>query len=289
MFSVLGQLLVNGILIGSIYACMAIGFSLIWGVIGVINVAQGELLMLGAFGTYWLFTLFAISPFLTIPIVIIAMFLVGYLIQHTIINRVVKHSLFITLLLTFGLSVFIRQMGLRLWSANMRYIPVSFATASYEMLGLNLPAAKLITFPIALLLTGICWFFLKYTRTGQAIRATAQNQRAASLAGVKIKHIYAITFGLSAAIVGAAGSLVSLIWPIYPHMGIPFTVRSFVIVILGGLGSIPGALLGGFIIASAESFGGYFLGTEWKLCISLALLVITLIVRPKGLFGRAEE
>ena len=270
---------------GSVFALMAVGFSLIWGVVRIINLTQGELVMLGGFITYWATTTLGWNPFVALPLAAALLFLLGYGIQRGIIDRATHTSLFMTLLITFGLSIAIRQLGIQLWTANIRTVTPPFSGVSLQVGGIVISVVKLITFGAALLLTALTWALLTYTRVGFAIRATAQNPQAAALVGVNLSRVYALTFGLSAAVAGAAGVLISMIWPLFPHMGVPLTIRSFIIVILGGLGSIPGALLGGLSLGVVESYGAYLLGISLQEALAFGLLVLILLLRPRGLFG----
>ncbi len=279
------QLFIDGVLVGSVFALMAVGFSLVWGVVRIINLTQGELVMLGGFLTYWVATVLRWNPFAALPLAAALLFLLGYGIQRGILNRATHASLFMTLLITFGLSIAIRQLGIQLWTANVRTVTAPFAGVSLQVGGTVISVVKLIAFGAALLLTAATWILLTSTRIGFAIRATAQNPQAAALMGVNLSSVYAFTFGINAAVAGAAGVLISMIWPLYPHMGVPLTIRSFIIVILGGLGSIPGALLGGLTLGLVESYGAYLFGISLQEALAFGLLVLILLLRPRGLFG----
>lgn len=285
------QFVVNGLLVGALFAAVAVGFALIWGVVGIINLAHGELLMLGGYVTYWI-VVFAgrtespLFVLLTVPIAAGVLYVVGYLLQWTLISRVTEEDLFLTLLVTFGISIFIQQTAIQAWSATPRSVGVSFADPSFVISGIVVPKMKLTAFVGALVLTAVLWAFLKTTRRGRAIRAVAQNPEAARLIGIDVGHTRAVTFGLSAAIAGGTGSFVAMILNIQPQMGLAYTLKSFIIVVFGGLGSVPGALIGGLLLGSVEQLTAGFVGSQWTLAVSFLLLIALLIVRPSGLFGR---
>lgn len=290
------QLLVNGLLVGAPFAAVAVGFALIWGVVDIINLAHGEMVMLGGYATFWIVR-FVNGPgdvpvllaLATLPVAVLALFAVGYALQRVVVSRVTGTDLFLTLLVTFGLSILLQQLALRAWSADPRTISIDFAEQSMRLGGVIVPKMKLIAFVGALALTVLLWAFLAYTRRGRAIRAVAQNPEAAALLGIDVEHTRAMTFGLSSAIAGGTGSLVATILSLQPQMGLVYTLRSFIIVVFGGIGSIPGALVGGLSLGSVEEFTAGYWGSTWTLAVSFTLLIALLVVKPRGLFGEAAE
>ena len=292
------SVIVNGLLIGAVYASMAIGFNMIWGVIGVINITQGDLIMLGAFttwsvmnfvgstgggGSIWVFTL-------GLAVSMVVMGVLGYLMQRLLINRVMDVNKFLTLLLTFGLAFVMQYSALLYWSATPRVIEFSIpGPVRYTLFGAVIPAERLIIFLFALAIAGAFYVFLQRTRTGRAIRAASQNERAAELVGIDIDHIYGVTFAVSAAIVAATGGLIGMAFSFQPQMGIPYTLKSFVVVVIGGLGSIPGALVGGLLLGIIEQVGASVWGTSLIDAIGFTALLLFLLFMPHGLFGEAEE
>ncbi|MFB6091233.1 MAG: ABC transporter permease [Halobellus sp.] len=287
------QFVVNGLLVGSLFAAIAVGFALIWGVVDIINLAHGEMVMLGGYTSY--FAVQAIGggsavsipvALATVPIAVAVIFVVGYLLQRTLIRRVTNESLFLTLLITFGISIAIQQLGLQVFSATPRTIPVALSNPSIAVAGIILGKLKLIAFVGALVLTGLLWTFLQRTRRGRAIRAVAQNPQSAELVGIDVEHTRALTFGLSSAIAGGAGSFIGMILTIQPQMGLVYTLKSFVIVVFGGIGSILGALVGGLALGIVEELTAGFIGSTWTLAVSFSLLIVLLVVRPSGLFGQ---
>jgi branched-chain amino acid transport system permease protein len=281
------QVLINGLLLGGLYGLMALGMSLIWGVMNIVNVAHGALIMLGAYLAFWLFTLLGWDPFLALPVVIVALFVYGYLLQRFLLNLVVRAQLFLTLLITFGLEVVMINLARMLWSSDLRQVTPAYAGANFALGGLTIPYVRLWVFVTTAVLSVVFFVLLERTRLGRAIRATSEELRAARLAGIPVAHIYAVTFGLGAALAGAAGGLWGMLFPITPIMGGALTLKSFVVAVLGGLGTMLGAIVGGLVLGLAESFTATYLGPTYPNAISFGLLVLILIVRPTGILGRA--
>ncbi len=282
----LTQGVVNAILLSGTLALVAIGFSIVWGILNIINIAHGAFIMLGAYVTYWLFTLFGIDPFLSIPLSMITLFIVGYVIQRYLINLVIRAPLLVTFLLTFALEIVIINLATFFWKGDLRSVTPAYSGAGFTIGAVQIPYVRLGAFAISLLLTGLLHVFLTYTKTGNAIRATGMDIDAARLQGVKIAQSYALTFALGSALAGAAGSLISISFPIDPTMGGAYTLRAFLICVLGGLGSIPGVMLGALLYAFIEVFSGIY-APGLKDAIALFVLVFVLIVRPTGIAGKA--
>ncbi|OHD21671.1 MAG: hypothetical protein A2064_10330 [Spirochaetes bacterium GWB1_66_5] len=282
----LPQAIVNGLLFGSVYATIGIGFSLVWGVMNIINVAHGSFIMIGAYLSYTLFALYGLDPFLSIPPVMAVLFLLAYAIQKYVLNRVVRGSVFITLTFTFGLQILIANLCLLLWSADSRSIKLPYSSAGWQIGGLVIPLVRLGIFGVALLLTGLFYLFMRRTRTGVAINATALNFEGAKTVGIDVYNIYAITFGVSAALAGAAGCLISPIMSINPFGGGPLVAKAFVIAILGGLGSTVGALVGGLALGLVETVGTVFISSSFQELLGFTVLVLVLVFRPQGLMGK---
>ncbi len=282
------QITINGILLGGLYGIMAIGMSLIWGVMNIVNVAHGALIMLGAYLAFWLFTLFGWDPFLSLPVTILALFGYGYLLQRLLLNLVVRAQLFLTLLITFGIEVVMVNLARIFWSSNLRQVTPAYAGASFSVGGLTIPYVRLWVFATTVVLSLLFLLLLERSRLGRAIRATAEELRAARLSGIPVGPIYAVTFGLGSALAGAAGALWGILFPITPVMGGPLTLKSFVVAVLGGLGTMLGPIVGGLVLGLAESFSSTFLGPTYPNAISFGLLVLILILRPSGLLGKRE-
>ena len=279
------QVLINGILKGGLYALMALGMSLIWGVMDIINIAHGAFIMLGAYTTYWLFTLAGIDPFVSLIASMFIMFIFGYLIQRNIINLVIKAEIFITLILAFGIEIFINNSAMLMWTSDVRKVKVSYAAANFNFLGATIPDVRLVAFFLAIIISVILFIILNKTRLGRAIRATSQDIDAARLSGVKVANIYAITFGIGTALAAAAGTLWAILFPISPNMGGHLTLKSFVVTIIGGLGTMMGPIVGGLALGIIESLGTNWFGTTYESLISFTLLVLVLIFMPKGILG----
>jgi branched-chain amino acid transport system permease protein len=280
------QIIVNGVLLGGLYACTAIGFSIIWGVMNLINLAHGSMIVLGAYVTFLVSTQTGIDPFFTIPLAGGVLFLVGYLLQILLINLIVRSSAFMTLIFTFGLDMLMINIFLVLFSADLRSLPVPYVHETFQIAEVSIPYGRLIVFVLAIALTLALSLFLNRTRTGRAIKATSFDRDAATLSGIDVSRIYALTFAIGAMMAGMAGSLVAVVYSFSPVTGETFTMKSFVIVVLGGLGSIPGAILGGIVLGVAENLASYLLDPGYRDAIGFGLLVITLVLRPEGLLGK---
>lgn len=279
------QIVLSGVLLGGLYACMAISFSLIWGVTNLINLAHGAMIIVGAYITWVLVTYAGWDPFLTLPVSAAALFAFGYLLQGLLLNRVMQTSLFMTLVLTFGLNMLLINVNIALFTADIRSITTSYAHLALQVGEIRLPYTRIAAFLIALSLTGALHLFLNHTRAGQAIRATAQHRRAASLQGIDTAGIHALTFGIGSAMAGAAGSLIAILYSFSPVSGDALTLKSFVIVVLGGLGSMAGALVAGIVLGVAENLVSGFLAPGYRDAVGFLLLLLILLVRPRGLFG----
>ncbi len=281
------QALINGIMLGGFYAAMMLGFSVIWGVMGVINLAHGEFIMVGAYLTWWMNKEYGWEPFLALVVVLPAMFAIGWVLQKLLINRVVERPHLVSLLVTFGLSILIANVMKLAFSADPRITETTF-TGAGRLGDVTIPATKSAILVVALAIMASLYLFLHRTKTGKSIRAAAQNKQAARIVGIDIGRVYALTFGICIAITGAAGTLISPTQAIFPFMGPPLTLRAFTITALAGLGSIPGALMGGMVLGVVESFIGIYvsgIGTNLAIVASFALLVFILVTRPQGLFG----
>jgi branched-chain amino acid transport system permease protein len=280
------QVLINGLLLGGLYGIMALGMSLIWGVMNIVNIAHGALIMLGAYLTFWTFTLWGWDPFLSLPATIIVLFVYGYCLQRFVLNLIVRAQLFLTLLITFGVEVVMVNLARIFWSSDLRQVTPAYAGANFSVAGITVPYVRFWVFLATIALSVIFLLVLEKTRLGRAIRATSEELRAARLTGIPVAHIYAVTFGLGAALAGAAGGLWGMLFPITPIMGGGLTLKSFVVAVLGGLGTMMGAVVGGLVLGLAESLTATYLGPTYPNAISFGLLVLILIFRPTGLLGR---
>jgi len=279
------QVVLDGLLIGGIYVLYALGFSLVFGVVDITNLAHGDFIMLGAFITYWLFKLYSIDPFLTIPVSFIILFTLGYCIQKFLINPIVETEL-MPLLLTFGLSLLIANSALSIWKPDYRMVSPAYSASNFCFVGLTFSLVRLATFIIATVMFIGLAIFLQKTDVGRAIRATAQNRERAALLGVNVDRIYSLTFAIGAAFAGVAGSLLSLSFVIFPSMGGEYLMFCFCITVLGGMGYLPGSLVGGLLLGVLSSLITNYFSAGLMYVVIFALLFAVLVTRPAGLFGR---
>ncbi len=280
---VLAQLAISGLLQGALYALLAAGLTLIFGVMRVINMAHGELMILGAYVAFWLFDLAGFTPVLSLGFSFGLLFLIGAAIQRHLVSRVANAPEISSLLLTFGLSVLSQNLLLQLFTAN--YVAVPWISGSLEVGGVALPLARLVAAGFAVLVTGATYLFLQTTTWGKAVRATSQHPDVAMVCGIDVERVRMLTYGLGAGLAGAAGSLLVSTFSLNPESGQLFIVKGFACIVLGGMGNFPGALLGGLILGLAEIFGGFFLPTQLAEATAYALLLLALLVRPSGLLG----
>lgn len=283
------QALIDGLLLGGVYAAVGIGFALVWGIMNVINLSHGALIMLGAYVTYGLYKTTGMDPFVSIPVSMLVLFVVGYALQRLLINWVIRAPILITFLLTFGLELVIVDLALNFFSADNRSIQTGYSGAHLEVAGLTVPVVHLITLGVALIMAAIMQLFMSRTRLGNAIQATSMDLDAARLVGIKIDRVYGYTFAIGAAAAGAAGSLISVNYSIAPGIGSFYTLIAFVVCVLGGLGSIGGAVAGGLVFGIVQSVTQAFFGPAFQNAVAFGLLVLVLIVRPTGLFGKAAS
>jgi len=282
------QIALNGVLLGGLYACMAMSFSLIWGVMNIINLAHGSMMLLGAYVTYSLHARFGIDPILTMPFSAAALFALGFALQRFVFNRAVMRSIYLTLILTFGLDMMLINFNIAVFTADVRSITTWYSGLALDIGGVRLAYTRILVFIIALLLTLALHYFLKWSRTGRAIRATAQDPRLARVIGIDAARIYGVTFGLGAAMAGATGSLITVVYAFSPVIGDTFTLKSFVIVVLGGLGNVPGTILAGIFLGVVENLVSGFADPGYRDAISFCLLIVILILRPTGFLGKSS-
>jgi branched-chain amino acid transport system permease protein len=283
------QQLVLGLLVGGVYVAVAIGFSLVWGILNIVNLAHGALVIVGAYLTWWLFTDAGVDPFLSLPMVALSLFGFGYLLQRVLINRVIRAPLFFTLLLTFGVNLVLVNLLLLLFKSDFRSVTPTYAGRGLDLGGVEVPYIRLAALAVALLVAGAVAWLLNRTRTGAAVQAVGADRDAARLVGIDLRHVYALTYAVGAACAGVAGSLISTVQAITPTAGEPYTLQAFVVVILGGLGRVSATVVGGLLFGLIETLGQTMvpgLGAGWANAIAFAILVLVLVVRPQGLLGR---
>jgi branched-chain amino acid transport system permease protein len=280
------QIAANGLVLGGLYACIAVGFSLVWGVLNDIHLLHGSFIVLGSYIAYFAYVHLGIHPFISIVIAGAVLYALGHVLQAGIINRVVNAPVLITLTLTFGLDLILNNAMLVAFTADYKGITLARPLGSIEIGPLFLPGDRVAAMVLAVLLTVLLYRLLRDSSIGRAIVAVRMDREAAALMGVDVQRINAITFAIGAFMAGAAGALLSIVFPISPLNGPLFLGKAFVVCVLGGLGSVPGALAGGLLLGVIESFSSYWLGPEKAVTVSFALLLLLLFVRPSGLMGR---
>jgi branched-chain amino acid transport system permease protein len=279
---------ISGLLVGGVYALIGIGLTIIFGVMRVINFAHGELVMVGMYITFFAFSLFGIDPFVGIVVVIPLMFLFGAFLQKTFINRVLNALPQNQILLTIGLGLVMSNTVMLLFTSDYRILSTSYSSGSVNLGGISISQPLSISFLITAAITAALYWFLIKTDTGQAIRATAQDRDAAQLMGVNVKRMSVIATGIGAALAGTAGALISPTYYIFPQVGSAFTLKAFVIVVLGGMGSVVGATIGGLIIGVSESLSAVYVSSGLKELFVYVLFLLVLLFKPAGLLGKSR-
>ena len=277
----------DGILIGILFALIAYGMALQWGVMNIINIAQGELVILGGYIAYTMYMM-GIHPAFGVIVSPIIMFFIGWLLYKLVICRVVDRDLFISILATFGISILTQQLMNFVFGADVVVAQSNFGTTMFFEGLVTLPNAKIFSAVVSVVFAIGLVMYMRKSKLGRAIRATAQNARAAKILGVDTEKVYAATFGINAALCGVAGALISITFTLHPYVGLPYTVRSFMIVIVAGLGNLPGVALSGMGLGVFEEFADYILGTEFRIAAVFMLLVFILVYRRFVLSKKRE-
>jgi branched-chain amino acid transport system permease protein len=279
------QSLVSGALTGALYAMIGIGLTVVFGVMRIINLAHGEMVMLGMFGAFWGQALWGLDPFVSLLLWAPLMFAAGLLLYRFLLRRIIPGGELNTLLYTAGLSLLVANLALFAWTGDYRTINLSYGQQPIRPLGISISIPLALAFALALAITAALWLFLSRTDLGRAVRATSQNGEAARLMGIDVETVAAVTFGLGTALAGAAGVLLAPSLYLYPTVGELLIVKCFVIVVLGGLGSVPGAIAGGLLLGVVESLGAVYVSSTYKDGIGFVLFLLVLLYRPSGLFG----
>ena len=284
------QNLFAGLIIGGIYALIAVGLNLIYGTMRLLNIAHGELIMVGAYATYWLHTLYGVSPLLSMILVVGLSAVIGLIVCLLVFLPIIKTSKSAavlesnSLLIFFGLSIIFTNMASLLWTADIR--GYSYMTDVLHVAGVPLMANRLLALGISLLVCVASYVLLQKTMLGKAIRALIQDKEASQLVGININFIYLFSFSIAFAMAGLAGCLLSMFYEITPFMGLPYTIIAFVVIVLGGLGNIMGSLLGGFLLGLLETFGISLTSPGLRPILSYSVFILIILIRPKGIFGR---
>jgi branched-chain amino acid transport system permease protein len=283
--SVLVQLLINGLLLGGIYAIISIGLTLIFGIIRVVNFAHGELLMGSMYAAYLASKHLGLHPYVSALPLVVLFFAIGAAVQRIIVEPLLDADSHVQIFATVGLSTALMNLALLVFGANMQSIAPSAAQRTLQIGSYRLVTAHLVMFAVAILLVASMNLFLHRTHLGRAIRATAQNRTAALMMGVDVKRIYIVTFGIGTACVAIAGALLTPVYPVFPTIGSYFVLTAFVVVVLGGMGSLYGAFLGSMIIGVVDGLSGYYVGPDLKEVVYFILFLVILVTRPTGLLG----
>jgi len=281
--TMVGQVVISGLLAGALYSMVALGLALIYGVMRVINIAHGTILMLGAYTTFWWFHLLGVNPYVSLLASMPLMFLLGVILQRILVDRVVDAPELSSLLLTFGISIALVNVAQLAFTSDIR--SVEFLTGAFLVGPIAFSKSRLIAFAFALVITLLAFWFLQRTKLGKAIRATSQSSEVAMVCGINVQRIHRYAFGIASALAAAGGSLVAVVIAIQPEMGGVYTLKSFLVIVLGGAGNYPGALLGGMLLGLVEQLSSLFLTTQLSEAVAYVLLVLVLLLRPTGLLG----
>ena len=282
----IGQGLLNGLLFGGVYSLMAVGLTLIFGVMRVVNFAHGDMMVWGMYLAFLFSTRLGLDPYLSFVLCAAALFVLGFAVQRGLVNRIIDAPQEMQILLMLGVALVLENAALVTFGPDPRRVRSVLSQSALWVGPFFLDAARLVTFALAVVLTGLLSLFLFRTDLGRSMRAAADNPYGAAIIGTDVRRVYGVAFGIGAACVGAAGALLAPFYPFQPSVGLSASVTSFNIVIIGGMGSLPGAFLGGLLVATAESLGAVFLSPSLKELVSFSLLIVILLFRPAGLFGR---
>jgi branched-chain amino acid transport system permease protein len=280
------QTLASGLLIGLIYALIAIGLTLIFGVMDIVNFSHGEFLMLGMYSSFWLYAIYHLDPIYTLPLTAVLLFGVGAMVYRVVIKKIIDAPMLAQIFTTFGLMILFRGLAQFLWKPDFRTVGNSVVSGTVSLAGIQIGLPQLTAGVGAILVTLGIYLFLTKTRTGAALEATAADKEAARLMGIDSQRMFTLAWGVGAACAGVAGGLLSTFFPIFPEIGANFILTAFVVVNLGGFGSVIGALLAGILVGVIEVMGGFFLGPQYKMGIVLSLFLAVLMFRPQGLMGK---
>lgn len=279
----------NGFLLGGLYAITALGLSLVFGVMRLVNVVHGELLVLGAYLTLFISTALGLDPLPVMLIVAVVLFVMGYSLQLWVFNPVMGRGVEPALLTAFGLSIIAQSLFLVCWTSNSRTINSSYSQQGLNVAGMNVPVMYLVSFSLSLVLIAGIHLFMTYTYMGKAIRAATQDPDTAEVMGINVKSVYALTYAIGAATTALGGTLIGLTFSFLPESGLSWLLKGFVIVVLGGMGSVVGTLAGGLLLGTAEGVGAAIAGTGYRDMIGLIIFLVVLVGKPTGLFGRATS
>lgn len=292
-FDTVAQGIIFGILIGALYGLAAVGLSLVFGVLGVLNVSHGQLLMLGGYASFWLFAQYHVDPFVSLAITIPVLFVIGVAAHRGLFVHIVKLREDVriknSLLIGFGLALVFDNVAIRLWTADERSITTDYSGAALSLFNVSLPYVRVLSLVFALLAILALHLFLTRTYVGRSIKATAEDWEAAALVGINVDRTYLLAFAIGTALAGSAGSLVSIGYSINPNIGLEWTLKALVVIILAGMGSVGGTLAGGMLLGVIESISVYFTGGAYREVVGLVMFLLVLFLRPQGLFGKKSR
>jgi branched-chain amino acid transport system permease protein len=288
-FKLIAEQLMNGLVLGSMYAIVASGLTLIWGTMKMLNFAHGELYMVGGYVLYFAFTIFGVHPFVGIFLAMLIVFTLGLLMERSILHPLLdKPGWDVSpLVATLGVSIFLQNFALKVWGERFKSVPY-FIEGTVELAGFRIAYQRILILAVAAGVMLGFWVYVKRSRFGIALRATAQDRDAATLLGINAHRVYMITFGVSSGLAALAATMLAPLFLINPWMGIPPLLKAFIVVVLGGLGSFEGAILGGILLGTIESLAIVFLSSEWKDVVSFMVLILVLFLKPSGFFGTKE-
>jgi len=291
-FGVIAEAAVNGVLLGGIYALAALGLTLVFGIMDIVNLAHGHLLMIGGYVAVILAMTMGLSPIVGMVVAIVVLMLIGVLLQE-ILKYVLGEGIEQPILLLFGVALIIQNswqfvLDNYLFGSEAQTTDLGIVSGNFLLGGISLSSSRTVTFVVAVLLVALTWAFLQYTATGRSIRATAQNPTAARYMGIDTDHVYRVTMAIGAGVAGAAGALLSMLFPFDPYVGWAYLLKAFAVVVLGGVGSVLGTLVGGAVIGVSENVGAVLIGGSYRDVVSLMIFLLVLIFRPQGLFGQTD-
>jgi branched-chain amino acid transport system permease protein len=284
---ILAQTILSGLLIGLVYALVAVGLTLIFGVMDIVNFAHGEFLMLGMYASFWGYALLRLDPLFTLPFTALGLFALGAVLYRLVIRRIIEAPMLSQVFTTFGLMILFRGLAQYLWKPDFRSVDRSVVTGTVSFAGLQLGLPQVTAAVGAVATTGAVLWFLRRTRLGAALEATAADREAAALMGIDGQKMFALAWGIGAACAGVAGALLSATYPIFPDVGASFILIAFVLVALGGFGSVAGAFWAGILVGVVEVVGGFLWDPAYKMVLVLSLYLLVVWLRPQGLLGKA--
>lgn len=281
------QTLLSGVLVGLVYALVAVGLTLIFGVMDIVNFAHGEFLMLGMYASFWMWALWKLDPLATLPLTALLLFAFGALVYRLVIRRILSAPMLSQVFATFGIMILLRGVAQYLWTPDFRSVGETVLSGKVVLGGLQFGLPQVAAAGGAILTSAAVWWFLRYTRLGAALEATAADREAAALMGIDGQRMFMLAWGIGAACAGIAGALLSTYSPVFPDVGANFILVAFVLVALGGFGSVAGAVWAGVLIGIVEVLGGFLVGPAYKMVLVLSLYLVVVWLRPQGLLGRS--